>query len=260
VPATKQALRASADSPYLFIYLNFLMASTIFHPATTRIHANLGWLNAYRSFNAGGVYDPNRQAFGALQILNDDTVDGGRGFGMHAHQNMEIITFPLAGALAHEDSLGHKAVIQAGEVQVMSAGSGIAHSEKNNSSQQPVHFLQIWLTTDQPNAAPRYDQKAFAPVPNHFVQVASPDGDETGVGLRQQAWLHVGALDANVALDYQVKRAGNGVYAFVLRGEVTIDGQRLGPYDGLGTWNTEVLHLKASSAAEVLLLDVPLVA
>jgi redox-sensitive bicupin YhaK (pirin superfamily) len=236
------------------------MASTIFHPATTRIHANLGWLDAYRSFNAGGVYDPNRQAFGALQILNDDTVDGGRGFGMHAHQNMEIITFPLAGALAHEDSLGHQAVIQAGEVQVMSAGSGIAHSEKNHSSQQPVHFLQIWLTTDQPNAAPRYDQKAFTPVPNQFVQVASPRPQEAGVGLRQQAWLHVGTLDAGVALDYQVKKAGNGVYAFVLRGEVTIDGQPLGPYDGLGTWNTDALHLVASSDAEVLLLDVPLVA
>jgi redox-sensitive bicupin YhaK (pirin superfamily) len=236
------------------------MASTIFHPASTRIHANLGWLDAYRSFNAGGAYDPNRQAFGALQILNDDTVDGGRGFGMHAHQNMEIITFPLAGALAHEDSLGHRAVIQAGEVQVMSAGSGIAHSEKNNSQQQPVHFLQIWLTTDQPNAAPRYDQKAFAPIVNHFVQVASPHAHEAGVSLRQQAWLHLGKLDPGFAMDYQVKKAGNGVYAFVLRGEVTIDGQLLGPYDGLGTWNTEVLHLQASNSAEVLLLDVPLVA
>ncbi|OUJ72285.1 pirin family protein [Hymenobacter crusticola] len=236
------------------------MSNTIFHAANTRYHADYGWLNAYRSF--GQTADPARQAFGALQILNDDTVAAGRGFGTHPHQNMEIITIPLAGALEHQDSLGHQAVIRAGEVQVMSAGSGIAHSEKNHSTQQPVHFLQIWISTNQPNAAPRYDQQAFALESrrNQLVQVASPNPDEAGVWLRQQAWLHLGALEAGFATEYQVKRNGNGVYAFVLRGAMTINGQPLGPYDGLGSWGEDSLQIQTHSSAEVLLLDVPLVA
>lgn len=236
------------------------MVSTIFHPATTRHHASLGWLDAYRSFNAGGSYDPNRQAFGALQILNDDTVAGGRGFGRHPHQNMEIITLPLAGALEHEDSLGNQSVIQTGEVQVMSAGAGIAHSEKNHSLHDAVQFLQIWLTTDQPNATPRYDQQAIASAPNRFVQIASPFEGEAGVRLRQQAWLHLGTLDPGTALTYQPKKTGNGVYAFVLQGEAVVDGHRLSRYDGLGSWNTDALQLAASSPATILLFDVPMMA
>ena len=234
------------------------MASTLFHPAATRMHANLGWLDAYRSFNAGGQYGPNRQAFGALQILNDDTVAGGRGFGMHAHQNMEILTFPLAGTIAHEDSLGNQGIIQTGEVQVMSAGKGIAHSEKNNSPHEPAHFLQIWIATDQPGAAPRYDQHAYAPVPNGFVQVASPEAGPAGVQLRQQAWLHVGTLTPGSSTTYVIKRPGNGVYALVLAGEVAIDGRQLAAYDGLGTWDTDRLTLQALSPARVLLIDVPM--
>lgn len=234
------------------------MASTIFHPAATRLHADLGWLDAYRSFNTGGSYDPNRQAFGALRILNDDTVAGGRGFGRHPHQNMEIITLPLAGALEHEDSLGHQAVIQAGEVQVMSAGAGIAHSEKNHSLHDPVQFLQIWLTTDQPDATPRYDQQVLVPVRNGLAQIASPTEGEAGVRLRQQAWLHLGTLDAGTALAYQPKKAGNGVYAFVLQGEVVANEQPLSRHDGLGSWDLDALHLEASSPATVLLLDVPM--
>ncbi|MVN75672.1 pirin family protein [Hymenobacter sp. HMF4947] len=233
------------------------MTFPIFHPAATRLHADLGWLDAYRSFNTGGSYDPNRQAFGALRILNDDTVAGGRGFGRHPHQNMEIITLPLAGALEHEDSLGHRAVIRAGEVQVMSAGTGISHSEKNHSPHDPVHFLQIWLTTNQPDATPRYEQQAIASLPNHLVQIASPHEGEPGVHLRQQAWLHLATLIAGTALTYQPKAAGNGVYALVLQGEVLLDGQRLGVYDGLGSWEPDALHLEASSPATVLLLDVP---
>ncbi|WP_460547614.1 pirin family protein [Hymenobacter daeguensis] len=234
------------------------MASTIFHPAATRLHADLGWLDAYRSFNTGGSYDPNRQAFGALRILNDDTMAGGRGFGRHPHQNMEILTLPLAGALEHEDSLGHQAVIQTGEVQVMSAGSGIAHSEKNHSLHDPVRFLQIWLTTNQPDAAPRYEQQAIRPVLNRLVQLASPHEGEAGVRLRQQAWLHLGTLAAGTTLAYQPKQAGNGVYAFVLQGEVVANGQPLNRHDGLGSWDLDALHLEARSLTTVLLLDVPM--
>ncbi|OGX90027.1 pirin family protein [Hymenobacter coccineus] len=234
------------------------MASTLFHPAATRHHANLGWLDAYRSFNAGGAYDANRQAFGALQILNDDTVAGGRGFGMHAHQNMEILTFPLAGAIAHEDSLGNHGVIRTGEVQVMSAGSGIAHSEKNHSPHEAAHFLQIWIATDQTGAAPRYDQQAYAPTPNGLVQVASPEEGLAGVQLRQRAWLHLGTLTPGGSTTYVIKRPGNGVYALVLAGEVDIDGRQLAAYDGLGTWDTAHLTVKALSPARVLLIDVPM--
>ena len=234
------------------------MASTIFHPAATRIHANLGWLDAYRSFNAGGAYDPNRQAFGALLILNDDTVAGGRGFGMHSHQNMEILTFPLAGAIAHEDSLGNQGVIETGEVQVMSAGTGIAHSEKNASPHEAAHFLQIWIATDEPGAAPRYDQHAYAAVPNGFVQVASPEKGPAGVQLRQQAWLHLGTLTPGGPTTYVIKRPGNGVYALVLEGEVEIDGRPLAAYDGLGTWDTDQITVTARTPARVLLIDVPM--
>jgi redox-sensitive bicupin YhaK (pirin superfamily) len=233
---------------------------TIFHPAATRIHANLGWLDAYRSFGRGPGVDSTRQAFGALLILNDDTVDAGRGFGAHPHQDMEIITIPLAGALQHQDSLGHEAVIRANEVQVMSAGTGIAHSERNNSPQEPVHFLQIWLLPDQLQLSPRYDQQAFTPESwhNRLTQIASPSPDDAGVWLHQQAWLHRGTFDADFATTYQVKKPGNGVYAFVLRGEVTINGQALRPYDGLGSWDIDELTIQANSPADVLLLDVPM--
>lgn len=234
------------------------MASILFHPAATRHHANLGWLDAYRSFNAGGAYDSNRQAFGALPILNDDTVAGGRGFGMHAHQDMEILTFPLAGALAHADSLGNQGVIRTGEVQVMSAGTGIAHSEKNHSPHEAAHFLQIWIATDQPGAAPRYGQQAYAPAADGFVQVASPAEGQAGVPLRQQAWLHVGTLASGISTTYAIKRPGNGVYAFVLQGEVTIAGRQLAAYDGLGTWDTDHLTVQALNPARVLLIDVPM--
>ena len=234
------------------------MASTLFHPANTRIHANLGWLNAYRSFNPGNAPEPSRDSFGALLILNDDTVAAGRGFGMHSHQNMEIITVLLNGSVEHQDSLGHRGVIQTGELQLMCAGSGIAHSEKNHSTQQPVHFLQIWIATDQPGAEPRYDQQAIAPVANGFVQVASPDAGQAGVQLRQQAWLHLGTLPSGTTTPYTVRRPSNGVYALVLEGEVRIGDQLLKPFDAVGTWNTDQLSLEAINPARVLLIDVPM--
>ena len=234
------------------------MASTLFHPAGTRIHANLGWLNAYRSFNPGNAPEPSRDSFGALLILNDDTVAEGRGFGMHSHQNMEILTLPLTGALAHEDSLGNQGVIRTGEVQVMSAGTGIAHSEKNHNPHESAHFLQIWIATDQPGATPRYGQQAYAPVANGLAQVASPHEGQAGVQLRQQAWLHVGTLSPGTTVPYAIKQPGNGVYALVLEGEVDIDSQRLTAFDALGIWNTDQLTLKALSPARVLLIDVPM--
>jgi len=236
------------------------MAQTIFHPAATRFHAAYGWLDAYRSFSSSAL-DPTRQrAFGALQVLNNDTVAAGQGFGTHPHQQMEIITIPLAGALQHQDSLGHRVVIGPHEVQLMSAGTGISHSERNHSAQYPVNFLQIWLTTDQPQAPPRYDQQYFAPENRHnqLLQVASPSPDDAGVWLRQQAWLYMGSLDAGFATTYQVKNAGNGVYVLVLQGEVILNGQVLRQHDGLGSWNVDELDLRATSPAEVLVLDVPM--
>lgn len=233
---------------------------SVFHPADTRFHAAHGWLDAYRSFTGREALDPTRGAFGALVVLNNDTVAAGRGFGMHSHQEMEIITIPLVGALQHEDSLGHQAVIRPHEVQLMSAGTGIAHSEKNNSPLDPVNFLQIWITTDQPYAAPRYDQQLFTPESRHnqLLQVASPTPDDAGLWLRQQAWLFRGSFDAGFSTTYPVKKVGNGVYILVLRGEATINGQLLRQHDGLGSWNTKELDIKANSETELLLLDVPM--
>jgi redox-sensitive bicupin YhaK (pirin superfamily) len=237
------------------------MGNTVFHPASTRIHANLGWLEAYRSFHPVEAPEPSRHAFGALLILNEDIVAAGRGFGRHPHQNVEIITLPLRGALVHEDSLGHTAVIRAGDVQVMSAGTGIVHSEKNHSAEQPVHFLQILLATNQPNRAPRYEQQPIAPGrPNQFQQLAGPCPAATGVGLRQQAWLQLGELTAGAETTYEVQQPGNGVYALVLSGRVRINAQSLGPFDGFGTWDTPPLRVQADSAARVLLLEVPMLA
>jgi redox-sensitive bicupin YhaK (pirin superfamily) len=236
------------------------MAQTLFHPASTRFHAAYGWLDAYRSFSSSASDPSRRRAFGALQVLNNDTVTAGQGFGTHPHQQMEIITIPLAGALQHQDSLGHQVVIGPHEVQLMSAGTGIAHSERNHSAKQPVNFLQIWLTTDQPQAAPRYDQQYFAPENQHnqLLQVASPVPEDAGVWLRQQAWLYLGSFDAAFATTYQVKRPGNGVYVLVLQGEITIDGRVLRQHDGLGSWDVDAIHLQAATPAEVLVLDVPM--
>ncbi|MDO7875313.1 pirin family protein [Hymenobacter sp. ASUV-10] len=236
------------------------MARTVFHPAASRGHANHGWLNSYHSFSFAAYQNPERVHFGALRVLNDDTVAGGMGFGKHPHDNMEIISIPLSGDLEHQDSLGNKAVIRQNDVQVMSAGTGVAHSEKNHSPGTPVKFLQIWVFPKQRGVAPRYDQQTFAPADRHnrLQQVVSPSPADAGVWLHQDAWFHLGQLDKGFATKYDLKKAGNGVYAFVLEGDVTINGQSLHRRDGFGIWETDVLDIVADSNAELLLMEVPM--
>lgn len=236
------------------------MARTVLHSAATRGHAAHGWLDSYHTFSFANYHDPARMHFGALRVLNDDTVRGGMGFGRHPHQNMEIISIPLSGDLEHQDSMGNKTVIRQNDVQVMSAGTGVAHSEKNHSSKEIVKFLQIWVVPNAQNVAPRYDQQTFTPEARHnqLLQVASPNPDDAGVWLHQNAWFHLGNLDKGFETEYAFKQAGNGVYAFVLEGDVTINGRALHRRDGFGVWDADKLTIRADSNAELLLMEVPM--
>src|SRR5688572_5326587 len=194
---------------------------TVLHTANSRGHADHGWLNAYHSFSFASYYDPARVHFGALRVLNDDTVDGGMGFGMHPHDNMEIITIPLSGELEHKDSMGNTGVISKGEVQVMSAGTGVHHSEKNKNANEQVKLLQIWVFPNKKNVKPRYDQKAFdlSASKNQLVNIVSPMGEATGLNIHQDAWFHLGKFDKDTNTSYTLKDKQHGVYAFVLDGE-----------------------------------------
>ena len=237
------------------------MENTILHTADSRGHANHGWLDTYHTFSFGSYYNPERVNFGALRVLNDDTVSGGRGFGSHPHDNMEIISIPLEGDLQHEDNLGNIAVIKKGDVQIISAGTGVFHSEKNKNGNESVQFLQIWLFPNQMNGEPRYDQVSLDVHDRHnnFQQILSPNPDDAGVWVQQDAWFSLGKFDQDFTTTYQIKKPGNGVYAFVIKGDVTINGQKLHHRDGFGIWNTEELHFTADSAdSEVLLMDVPM--
>lgn len=236
------------------------MAQSILHRAETRGHANHGWLNSYHTFSFAGYQNPERMHFGALRVLNDDTVAGGMGFGKHPHDNMEIISIPLSGDLEHQDTTGRQAVIRQGDVQVMSAGTGLAHSEKNHNRDREVKFLQIWLFPNEENVAPRYQQQSFNASDRHnkLQQVLSPSPEDEGVWVHQDAWFHLGQFDAGSGAEYDLKKVGNGVYAFVLEGNVTINGQPLHRRDGLGLWDTDRLQISADSSAEILLMEVPM--
>ncbi len=237
------------------------MESKIIHKAAERGHANHGWLDAHHTFSFASYYNPAAMHFGVLRVLNDDVVAGGGGFGAHPHDNMEIITIPLKGALAHKDSMGNEEVIRAGDVQVMSAGTGVRHSEYNASATEPVNLLQIWLFPDKQNVQPRYGQITLDTTQRHnrLQQILSPNPDDDGVWIHQRAWFHMGNLDAGVAISYDLKDKQNGVYAFVISGEVSIDGQRLQARDGIGISGPEALDIRADSAAEILLMEVPMV-
>ncbi len=233
---------------------------TVLHKADTRGHANHGWLNSHHSFSFANYYNPERVHFGKLRVLNDDTVAPGRGFGTHPHDNMEIISIPMSGDLEHKDSMGTTAVIKEGEIQVMSAGTGIYHSEYNKNQDKEVKFLQIWVFPDKKDVSPRYDQIEISGLlkPNSFSQILSPDADDQGVWIHQNAWFHLGSFDENIETQYEIKGAGNGVYAFVLEGSAEIEGQSLSKRDGFGIWDTQQLKVKADAGAKVLLMEVPM--
>ncbi|WP_348745669.1 pirin family protein [Tenacibaculum sp. 190524A05c] len=233
---------------------------TVLHKANTRGHANHGWLDSHHSFSFANYYNPERMNFGVLRVLNDDIVQGGKGFGTHPHRDMEIISIPLEGDLEHKDSMGNNAVIKQGDVQAMSAGKGIYHSEFNKNQETDVKFLQIWIVPNQQNVTPRYDQISIKDLAtkNSFYQVLSPNPDDQGVWIHQNAWMYLGDFDSNSNTTYTINDKKNGVYAFVLDGEVEIEGQSLEKRDGFGLWDIERFNLTSKTNSKVLLIEVPM--
>lgn len=237
------------------------MAKSVFHSAETRGHANHGWLDAHHSFSFAGYQDRDRMHFGVLRVLNDDKIAGGMGFGSHPHDNMEIITIPLEGQLLHKDNMGNNgAVINPGDVQVMSAGTGVVHSEYNNTASD-LKLLQIWLFPNKQNVTPRYGQVSLnvADRKNKFQQVLSPNEHDEGVWIHQDAWFSLGVFDKDRTETYNIKKSGNGVYAFLISGSATINGQELKTRDGYGIWDTASFELNITSDnTEILLMDIPM--
>ncbi|MET4137708.1 pirin family protein [Pedobacter sp. UYP1] len=236
------------------------MAQTVLHTAASRGGADHGWLKSYHTFSFASYYNPERVNFGALRVLNDDAVDGGRGFGEHPHDNMEIISIPLSGSLEHKDSMGNIGTIEPGEIQVMSAGTGIYHTEYNKNKDQTVKFLQIWVFPNKRNVEPRYDQvKIDTPEkPNTLVQILSPNPEDAGVWIHQDAWFNLGKLEKGSLIAYSLQKKGNGAYIFVLEGDIEINGQPLSTRDGFGIWDTDNFTIEASADAEFLIMDVPM--
>jgi redox-sensitive bicupin YhaK (pirin superfamily) len=235
--------------------------NTVYHPAHTRGHADHGWLNTHHTFSFANYYHPERMHFGVLRVLNDDIVAPGMGFGTHPHDNMEIISIPLEGDLEHKDSMGNVANIRHGDVQVMSAGTGIEHSEYNKNSTIPVKFLQIWVFPNKRNLQPRYDQISLHTADRHnkLQQILSPSPHDAGVWIHQDAWFHLGTFDKGMEAQYALKKAGNGIYAFVLKGSFQLNGHPLNLRDGFGIWDVAGIELTATAPdSEILLMDVPM--
>ena len=232
----------------------------VVHKANTRGHANHGWLDTSHTFSFAHYYDPTRLNFGALRVLNDDVVDGGMGFGTHPHDNMEIISIPLSGDLEHRDSMGNVTVIRQNDIQIMSAGTGIQHSEYNKNKDKKVNFLQIWVFPKQRDIQPRYDQITLKPDDriNKLQQIVSPSKDDEGVWINQDAWFSLGNFKKDISREYSIHQKGNGVYAFVIEGDVTINGQKLNKRDGLGVAEVDKISIAADNDAEILLMEVPM--
>lgn len=233
---------------------------TVFHPSDSRGYANHGWLEARHSFSFASWYQPDRLHFGALRVLNDDIIQGGMGFGTHPHDNMEIVTIPLKGDLEHKDSMGNSAVIREGDIQVMSAGTGVQHSEYNNSPDKEINLFQLWLFPNKQNVKPRYDQLPIRSLhqKNEFFQILSPSANDQGVWIHQDAWMHILDADQDQSFDYVLQSPENGVYLIVIEGEVEVDNQTLYRRDAIGIWETDKLTIKTKTDAELLLVQVPM--
>ena len=233
---------------------------TIYHAADSRGNANHGWLKSKHTFSFANYHNPERMGFGALRVINDDFVIGGQGFGKHSHRDMEIISIPLSGKLGHGDNIGNNGIIETGEIQVMSAGTGITHSEMNGDDKEEVKFLQIWAIPNKMNVEPRYQQVRMDDImkPNEFNQVLSPNADDAGVWIHQDAWFSMGDFDKGVTQTYQLKDPSNGVYIFVISGKVVVNGNTLDTRDGLGVWDTKSFTMDVIDDAKVLLMEVPM--
>lgn len=236
------------------------MKNSVIHRANTRGNANHGWLNAWHSFSFANWYNPERVHFGALRVLNDDTIAAGMGFGTHPHDNMEIITIPLEGDLAHKDSMGNAATIKTGDVQVMSAGSGIRHSEFNPNADQQTKLFQIWLFPNKENVTPRYQQITLdqSLQKNNFAQILSPNPEDEGVWIHQDAWFYLSDFDQDFSKKLDLKKEGNGFYIMTIEGEIEVNGENLSKRDAIGVWNTATLEIKAITAAKFLVMEIPM--
>ncbi len=234
--------------------------NTVLHKANTRGSADHGWLKVNHTFSFANYHNPERMHFGVLRVLNDDSFSGGKGFSTHPHDNMEIITIPLQGDLEHKDNMGNGTIIKSGDVQVMSAGTGITHSEFNASQEFDVKVLQIWLFPNKKNVTPRYDQQAIRDleVQNEFSQILSPNVADQGVWIHQNAWFSVGAFSEQKSTEYTLNAKNNGVYAFIIEGEATIEGQKLEKRDGFGIWDTASISITAETNSRILLMEVPM--
>jgi redox-sensitive bicupin YhaK (pirin superfamily) len=232
----------------------------IIHKAASRGIADHGWLKAKHTFSFANYYDPERMHFGVLRVLNDDIIAPGMGFGKHPHDNMEIITIPLSGDLEHKDSMGNSSVIREGEIQVMSAGTGIFHSEFNANKNKELNLFQIWLFPNKKNVEPRYDQKELKSLEkkNELYQVLSPNSEDAGVWIYQNAWFFMGDLSTGWQHDYTLKAAENGVYIMVIEGNVTIENESLSKRDAIGISNTQAVNIKADTNAKILIMDIPM--
>jgi len=235
--------------------------NTVLHKANTRGSADHGWLKVNHTFSFANYHNPERMHFGVLRVLNDDSFAGGKGFSTHPHDNMEIITIPLQGDLEHKDNMGNGTVIKSGDVQVMSAGTGITHSEFNASQEFEVKVLQIWLFPNKKNVTPRYDQQAIRDleVQNEFYQILSPNEEDQGVWIHQNSWFSMGEFSEQKSTEYALNSENNGVYAFIIEGEATIEGQKLEKRDGFGIWDTSAISITAEKDSRILLMEVPMV-
>lgn len=235
--------------------------NVIYHENETRGLADHGWLLSRHTFSFANYHDPKRMNFGLLRVLNDDIVEPARGFATHPHDNMEIISIPLSGSLRHQDNMGNKHIISAGEVQIMSAGSGLTHSEYSNSSSENVNFLQIWVLPKERDITPRYDQKVFdaGNRKNRFQFIVSPEVSEETVWINQNAWFSLADIDAGQQIVYKKKDTENGVYFFVIEGAATVDGHFVHRRDGLGLADGEIYSVKAKTNTQLLAIEVPLI-
>ncbi|WP_430817133.1 pirin family protein [Carboxylicivirga sp. RSCT41] len=228
--------------------------------AESRGKADYGWLKANYSFSFANYYNPERTHFGVLRVLNDDVIAPSTGFDTHPHDNMEIITIPLSGRLMHKDSMGHTSFIENGEVQVMSAGKGIFHSEYNGSDSDELNLFQVWLFPNKKNVEPRYQQISLSTVEkrNELYQVLSPNDNDEGVWIHQDAWFSMAKADAGWETIYKSKKAGNGIYLMVIEGELEVADTLLNKRDAIAISDFSELKLKAISDAYILIMDVPM--
>ncbi len=233
---------------------------TTIHKASERGHADHGWLNAKHSFSFASYNDPSKTHFGLLRVLNDDIVAPGMGFGMHPHDNMEIVTIPLSGTLEHKDSMGNIGVIRPNEIQAMSTGSGLMHSEYNHSKTEPINLLQIWVFPKERNITPRYDQRVFSEEDKKgkFKTIVSPLKADDVMWINQDAYFSLGKFDNATSIDYKIQHKGNGAYIFVIEGEANIEGNKTGKRDAIGIWESDTINLKIAGNTEILIIEVPM--